>query len=558
MNYILYGMNRVSKDFIYIFDDIIEIIAVCEDTIIGDLYCGKKTLSTMAAIDLCESNTKIIICDFQKQSKVERLDNYGLKYNDDYLFEEDLFYLIDEVNYNPNGKRNIVWGTGSRAYKFFEWNNSYEIDFCIDSYNNRNTFFGKKVVKPNQIRNWEDYFIIISVSDDSDIKLFLLEKGLVENRDFCNMQDIISIPSELLKQTIFDLSHYDFECNTFNDHIELHLGGRIDCCCSAFTNLSIGNVNTFSVNDIWNGIKHKIAVLSIMNRTYTFCKKDMCPFFYGKEPNDSYELDRKYKKISSAPSTVLVAFDNGCNLFCESCRNNIYLSDNEKKIQMDTYADIVIKDILPRANFLIMAGNGEVLLNHSYRKIYESEQADELEYIRILSNGLLFTPYMWSRFKSGKKGRIMLTVSIDAATKGTYEIIRRGGNFDILKKNMEFASVLRKNDELKYFRINFVVQRKNYMEMPLFVKWGKDLGCDEVFFTKILNWGTYSDEEFEDVSMFEEDMVTPKNELKKVIDMEIMKDPIVNLGTINYSQEVISFNYIDNYYKWEMQRSYLK
>ena len=49
-------------------------------------------------------------------------------------------------------------------------------------------------------------------------------------------------------------------------------------------------------------------------------------------------------------------------------------------------------------------------------------------------------------------------------------------------------------------RFNFVVQKMNYKEMPDFVKWGLELDVDEVFFTKILNWGTYTDEEFKELS----------------------------------------------------------
>ncbi|MQN01721.1 MAG: hypothetical protein FRC54_07350 [bacterium LCO1.1] len=79
---------------------------------------------------------------------------------------------------------------------------------------------------------------------------------------------------------------------------------------------------------------------------------------------------------------------------------------------------------------------------------------------------------------------------------------------------MEYAAKLRHSGELSYLRFNFVVQRMNYKEMPLSQK-GQALGIDEVFFTKILNWGTYSHEEFRNISMMEEDGITPKPELEK-------------------------------------------
>ena len=114
---------------------------------------------------------------------------------------------------------------------------------------------------------------------------------------------------------------------------------------------------------------------------------------------------------------------------------------------------------------------------------------------------------------------------------------------------MAYASQLRKAGELSYLRFNFVVQRQNYQEMIPFVEWGKRLGVDELFFTKILNWGTYSREEFRDISMMEEDGITPKPELQAILEQPIMKDPIVDLGTIRYQHDGTDTELVDNYYR---------
>ena len=90
--------------------------------------------------------------------------------------------------------------------------------------------------------------------------------------------------------------------------------------------------------------------------------------------------------------------------------------------------------------------------------------------------------------------------------------------------------------------------------MPLFVQWGKELEVDEVFFTKILNYGTYGQDEFAEISMMESDEMTPKKELIEILNLPIMKDKIVDLGTIRYSHKPIGLDYIENYYKWELER----
>ena len=102
--------------------------------------------------------------------------------------------------------------------------------------------------------------------------------------------------------------------------------------------------------------------------------------------------------------------------------------------------------------------------------------------------------------------------------------------------------------------MNFVVQKKNYIEMPDFVLWGEELGCDEVFFTKILNWGTYSDEEFADVSMMEKDGVTPKAELLAIMNNPVMQSSIVDMGTIQSLHKEDKTDIVYNYYMWELEK----
>ena len=87
--------------------------------------------------------------------------------------------------------------------------------------------------------------------------------------------------------------------------------------------------------------------------------------------------------------------------------------------------------------------------------------------------------------------------------------------------------------------------------MEKFIELGLKLNVDNVFFTKILNWGTYTKEEFDKVSMMSPDMQKPKKELADILDKEIFKNKIVDLGTIQYTRNRRLPDYIDNYYVWE-------
>ena len=129
-----------------------------------------------------------------------------------------------------------------------------------------------------------------------------------------------------------------------------------------------------------------------------------------------------------------------------------------------------------------------------------------------------------------------------------------GGQFVRLQENMAYAAELRKRGELSYLRFNFVVQRENYREMIPFVEWGERLGIDECFFTKILNWGTYTRDEFKEISMMQEDGLTPKPELQAVLDDPVLQHKIVDLGTIRYHHEDAGAREVKNYYRWELER----
>ena len=145
-----------------------------------------------------------------------------------------------------------------------------------------------------------------------------------------------------------------------------------------------------------------------------------------------------------------------------------------------------------------------------------------------MTNGTLFTPKEWERLK-GKFEYIRFMVSVDAATKETYEKVRCGGKWENLMKNMDYLSELRRNNKINDVTVIMIVQKKNYREIPEFIRWAKEKDFDEVSLSHIRNWGTFSADEFEnEVSMFDRDGKM-KAELAKVLEDPICKDPIVDM-----------------------------
>ena len=431
--------------------------------------------------------------------------------------------------------------------------NDIEISAYVDSYKSGEKFHGKDILNPDYLKVNKDAFVVVAVNKAEDIISVLENYGFEEGEDYISYRKILGQPSRLIRKTIFDRNYYDLTCNTMLNHLEILNNGNTRPCCTTFIEHDLDNVLDNSVEDIWQSPLHRVLCLSTENHTFCFCDKSMCPLFVNKEAKKGGEVTSVYKEMSTYPTTLALGYDKTCNLYCETCRDGVCVAKGEEKKVVDNITEKVICEYLPDTEFLIMAGDGEVMLSKAYKKVYTSSLCKP-KYIRLLSNGMLFNPKHWDEIRGGKNCPIMLTVSVDAATKETYESIRRGGNFDILKKNMEFAAQLRKSGELRYFRMNFVVQNRNYLEMPLFVEWGEELGVDEVFFTKVLNWGTWSSEEFKSISMMEEDGSTPKVDLKKILDDPRMKSPIVDLGTIRYLHKADDVGIVDNYYKWELEK----
>lgn len=550
MNYILYGANRVAKDFLYIFNEL-EIQYITDDRYPSKEFLGYQVKALEEALSH-KSYDRIILCDFDKTAKETKLQKYGLERGKDYLYEEDFFTSLDDFHI-PAERKIAVWGTGQMAEAFAEWNQWYKLSAYLDNHKSADTFRGVPVLQPSQVADWKAYFIIIAVARDGDIRAQLQALGLRQGEDFLGYQKIIGQPSHMLRQTIFDRNCYELDCRTMLNHLEIFHGGDTRCCCTTFVKQNLDNIMEKSVNDLWNSAVHKIMCLSTENRTYSFCDKSMCPLFVEKRLTEENGLERPYRQMAPVPEVLALGHDASCNLACVTCRRELCFAKGEELEEVNKVTDKIKKDYLPACRFLILAGDGEVFASPAYREIYESAACNP-GYIRLLSNGMLFTPANWERFRQHKTGKIMLTVSIDAASKETYERIRRRGNFDILRKNMKFAAALRKKGELCYFRMNFVVQRDNYLEMIPFVQWGETLGVDEVFFTKILNWGTYTAEEFARISMMEPDAVTPKAELREVLNHPVMKSPIVDLGTIQYAHKADRIDMVENYYMWELEK----
>jgi MoaA/NifB/PqqE/SkfB family radical SAM enzyme len=214
---------------------------------------------------------------------------------------------------------------------------------------------------------------------------------------------------------------------------------------------------------------------------------------------------------------IRLAIDDSCNLSCPSCRTKKIFEKNKfqlrKKIQLaDKIVDYVRSQ--PHKINLHIGSDGDPFASLIYR--YFIQNIKDLPNIRftIQTNGLLINKMHERHFEMFRKLDV-LNLSIDGATKETYEKLRRGGSFQQLIRNLEYVKNLKNKLNFKFI-IHCVVQKDNYKEIPLMVRLSKNYLADKIWFNRINNWNTFKD--------FDEQDVCNKKNLEHVSYLQIIEN----------------------------------
>ena len=111
----------------------------------------------------------------------------------------------------------------------------------------------------------------------------------------------------------------------------------------------------------------------------------------------------------------------------------------------------------------------------------------------------------------------------------------------MLLQNLRMLGNLRREGKISYLSLNFCMQRANYQEMPAFVKLGQEIGVDEIFFQRMVNYGNQTKKQLQYNSMFINDEYF-EYDLWKIL-QEVLKDPIVSSYLIKQQIEASDKKY---------------
>jgi hypothetical protein len=307
--------------------------------------------------------------------------------------------------------------------------------------------------------------------------------------------------------------------------LEIHHKQNFMCCPSWIKKELPNNV---PLDELWNSEEAKEIRASVLDGSFKFCDANLCPFLKevinnknkksGHVTHESLltgELRKIFdEKITTIPITevkeINFSFDRSCNFKCPSCRTDYIIANTERQQGINATIAEIENVYSESVETLYISGTADAFASASYRNYlrnFDNTKYKKLKKIHLHTNGSLWNKEMWESVKNTHRYVKTCEISVDSGTKDTYENKTRiGGNWDTLIENLKFISTIK---SLKQIKISFVVQDMNYKEMRQFYDVISSIFSNkiDIFYGRILNWGTYSDEDFINIDVTNRDNV---------------------------------------------------
>lgn len=260
-------------------------------------------------------------------------------------------------------------------------------------------------------------------------------------------------------------------------------------------------VTADNLKDLISNEKMPLIKQKIINGDYSLCKK--CPQyishinkvttfergvrlyreygFYGRKIYESYK-SQKYDKIFDNPLMFNLALDSKCNLSCPTCREKDYDSFL-KPMTKEDFEDLI--SIIKKSYIVSIGCDGETFLNKSYMDILKTDlftEESKLNKIIIYTNGMLANNTNFSKIHQNNIPHIReIKISIDAATEKTYSVVRPGGHWNTLLKNIDYLNC---HSQKRFFlESTFTISKYNYKEVGDFVDFAWNHGISSIMFS---------------------------------------------------------------------------
>ena len=524
---LLCGIGRYQMDVECIFDSL-DVTGYLDDAPVSQQHNDRPVydLNTYSAAN-AQDKAVVVICAPKGHTWQKLLEANGWRMGENCFFAEELFAALDPSPVDISTTSVCIWGTGDSVREFFRnyeenWDTELNVDCYIDNDINKNgsTFLGKPVMHPSVVA-WGEFqqkFILVASSFYAEISSQLEGQGLKEYQHFMHASHAIFRPSAMMRKLVDTQPGIGPMCKyAFGGNLSVCMHGVFPCVCARYLKLPIGNILTQTPDAMWHSNAAKIFRLSIINHAYCFCHMEYCTVPKNSHAPEIYTA--KDLVTNDALDCVEFAFDDTCNLSCPSCRPEVrHLGASHRALREGIADKLLASPLIQSAHSALCCGGGEVFASPTYKRLVYRQDAPQRKLGIIQTNLQLFSLDKFEQLATHFE-TIHFTVSVDGVSKGVYESLRRGASWEKLCENMEILAELRRKNRVSFIRMATVVQRENYKEIPAMVVFAKKYAVDELRLAKVMDWGSYPENEFyENISMFERDNITIKQELAAELD----------------------------------------
>jgi radical SAM protein with 4Fe4S-binding SPASM domain len=286
-------------------------------------------------------------------------------------------------------------------------------------------------------------------------------------------------------------------CNIPFKIMQIDADGDVQLCdCQSHMPYTIGNIYKNSLQQIWSGELAQQVRQSVIDEDFTYCSWSCsqlpvlpdCPAVLPIVPDFPY--------------TIKIDLDRSCNLKCPSCRENVIIEKNSTNInkQIEIFEEIkqwALNNPTRQINVLPIS-SGEIFASHSGLKFLKSlvDYPYENLKLEINTNGTLINHHrdLLLNIKHLLKN---FSISIDAATSETYDVVR-GGDWQEVMSGIDFLH----NTLQLPLRFNFCIQQSNYHEIDQFAELAAKFDA-YVLYQKLVNWGHWNTAWWHDNNVFD-------------------------------------------------------
>lgn len=220
--------------------------------------------------------------------------------------------------------------------------------------------------------------------------------------------------------------------------------------------------------------------------TNTFLKSPL----FNQNPFYRYLLNRQIKKIISIykdrPYCLRIENTNNCNSRCFLCPHSL-MKRHKGVMDKRLYIKIIDEAKKFKINYINLHNFGEPLLDKDFVWRIKYAKDKGIEKISTNTNGLLLKSDLSKDLV--KSGLDEIYISIDAATKATYNKVRTGLDFQKVKSNIINLSKIKKKNAASKPKIivDFLESSLNFTETERFINdWEKI--ADRVCISSVHDW----------------------------------------------------------------------